>query len=71
MARVGGIETITAVQARPEAPKVLMLTRVDPDDVAQREIRAGTDGFLLKTASCEEICGGNRNVASGLGAVRH
>lgn len=69
MTRVGGIETITAVKARPEAPKVLMFTVFDHDDVAQRAIRAGADGFLLKTASPEEICGGIRNVAGGLGAV--
>lgn len=69
MARVGGIETIAAVKARPEAPKVLMFTVFDHDDVAQRAIRAGADGFLLKTASPEEICGGIRNVAGGLGAV--
>ncbi|GAA2158595.1 LuxR family two component transcriptional regulator [Humibacillus xanthopallidus] len=69
MARMGGIETIAAVKARPEAPKVLMFTVFDHDDVAQRAIRAGADGFLLKTASPEEICGGIRNVAEGLGAV--
>ena len=69
MARVGGIETIAAIKARPEAPKVLMFTVFDHDDVAQRAIRAGADGFLLKTASPEEICGGIRNVAGGLGAV--
>jgi DNA-binding NarL/FixJ family response regulator len=46
-----------------------MFTVFDHDDVAQRAIRAGADGFLLKTASPEEICGGIRNVASGLGAV--
>jgi DNA-binding NarL/FixJ family response regulator len=69
MARVGGIETIATVKARPEAPKVLMFTVFDHDDVAQRAIRAGADGFLLKTASPEEICGGIRNVAGGLGAV--
>lgn len=69
MARRGGIETISAVNARPEAPKVLMFTVFDTDDVARRAIEAGADGFLLKTASPEEICGGIRNVAGGLGAV--
>lgn len=69
MARRGGIETISAVKARPEAPKVLMFTVFDTDDVARRAIEAGADGFLLKTASPEEICGGIRNVAGGLGAV--
>src|SRR5215217_3959419 len=69
MARMGGIETISAVKARPEEPKVLMFTVFDHDDVAQRAIRAGADGFLLKTASPEEISGGIRNVAGGLGAV--
>ena len=69
MARVGGIETIAAVKARLEAPKVLMFTVFDTDDVARRAVAAGADGFLLKTASPEEIYGGIRNVAMGLGAV--
>jgi DNA-binding NarL/FixJ family response regulator len=69
MARIGGIETISTVKARPDAPKVLMFTVFDHDDVARRAITAGADGFLLKTASPEEICGGIRNVANGLGAV--
>ncbi|GAA6526324.1 response regulator transcription factor [Intrasporangium sp. DVR] len=69
MARVSGLETIRAVKARPEAPKVLMFTVFDHDDVAGRAIEAGADGFLLKSASPEEILSGIRNVAMGLGAV--
>ncbi len=69
MARQGGLETIRAVKARPAAPKVLMFTVFDHDDVAGRAVAAGADGFLLKTASPEEIRSGIRNVAAGLGAV--
>ncbi|MDC5698022.1 response regulator transcription factor [Intrasporangium calvum] len=69
MARVGGLEAIRALKARPEAPKILMFTVWDQDDVAGRAIEAGADGFLLKTASPEEIRSGIRNVAAGLGAV--
>ncbi len=69
MARMGGLETIAALKARPEAPKVLMFTVFDHDDVARRAVEAGADGFLLKTASPEEIRSGIRNVAAGLGAV--
>ncbi|WP_256792960.1 response regulator transcription factor [Terrabacter sp. Ter38] len=38
-------------------------------DVARRAVAVCADGFLLKTASPEEICGGIRNIAGGLGAV--
>jgi DNA-binding NarL/FixJ family response regulator len=69
MARQGGIETIGQVKALPHSPKVLMLTTFDADRLAYRSIEAGADGFLLKTASPQEICDGIRNVASGLGAV--
>jgi len=69
MARVGGLEAIRAIKARPEAPKVLMFTVFDHDDIATRAIEGGADGFLLKTASPEEIRGGIRNVAAGMGAV--
>src|SRR6478735_4589105 len=69
MTRMGGIEGIAAIKARPEAPKVLMFTVFDTDDVARRAVAAGADGFLLKTASPDEICGGIRNIAGGLGAV--
>ena len=69
MARIGGLAAIRSVKARPEAPKILMFTVWDQDDVAGRAIEAGADGFLLKTASPEEIRSGIRNVAAGLGAV--
>lgn len=69
MARQGGIETIGQVKALPNPPKVLMLTTFDADRLAYRSIEAGADGFLLKTASPQEICDGIRNVAGGLGAV--
>ena len=69
MVRMGGLEAVSTVKARPEAPKVLMFTVFDHDDVASRAIGAGADGFLLKTASPEEIRKGIRDVAAGLGAV--
>jgi DNA-binding NarL/FixJ family response regulator len=69
MARVSGLEAIRAVKARPEAPKILMFTVWDHDDVAARAVEAGADGFLLKSASPEEIRKGIRDVADGLGAV--
>lgn len=63
---VSGLVTVTRSR---QVSSLLMFTVFDHDDVAQRAIRAGADGFLLKTASPEEICGGIRNVAGGLGAV--
>lgn len=69
MTRQGGIETIGAIKALPDPPRVLMFTVWEQDQVAGRAIEAGADGFLLKTASPEEIRCGIRNVRGGLGAV--
>lgn len=69
MQRVGGIETVRMLKARPVPPKVLMLTTFEHDEVAFRSVEAGADGFLLKTSSPEQITDGIRQVHRGAGAV--
>lgn len=50
-------------------PKVLILTTFDHDDILLRAVHAGAAGFLLKTASPQEIIAAVRQVASGEGAL--
>lgn len=52
-----------------EGVRVLVLTTYDEDEVVFAAIRAGADGFLLKTASAPEILEAIRRVAAGEGVV--
>lgn len=69
MPRVSGIEAVRALRARPNSPKILMLTTFEHDHVALRSVEAGADGFLLKTSSPEQITEGIRLVYGGAAAV--
>ena len=65
MARTDGIAATAAVRALPRPPHVIALTTWDVDDAVLRSIRAGAAGFLLKSASPEEIKGAVRSVVAG------
>jgi len=69
MTRQDGITTTAALRALPAAPKVIVLTTFDHDDVLMRAVHAGAAGFLLKTASPHEIIAAVRSVAAGEGAL--
>jgi DNA-binding NarL/FixJ family response regulator len=51
--------------ARPDGPKVLILTTFDLDDYVYEALRAGASGFLLKDAPAAELVHAVRVVASG------
>lgn len=69
MGRQDGVTTTAQVVRLPQAPKVLILTTYDHDDVLLRAIEAGAAGFLLKTASPQDIIASVRDVAGGEGAL--
>lgn len=69
MNRQDGITTTAEVVGLARAPKVIMLTTFDHDDVLMRALHAGATGFLLKTASPQEIIAAIRQVAAGEGAL--
>lgn len=69
MNRQDGITTTERLQATSAAPKVIVLTTFDHDDILFRAVHAGAAGFLLKTASPEEILASVRAVAGGEGAL--
>ena len=63
-----GIELIARVKAIDPDLEAMMLTVLDDDRRVFESIRAGASGYLLKTASNEQIIGGIRELYKG-GAV--
>jgi DNA-binding NarL/FixJ family response regulator len=60
-----GIEATRLVTAVEEAPRVLVLTTFDLDEVVYDALRAGASGFLLKDAPEERLTTAIRVVADG------
>jgi DNA-binding NarL/FixJ family response regulator len=60
-----GIEATAAAVARPDPPKVIVLTTFDADDYVLRALAAGASGFLLKDTAPEDIVDAVQKVAAG------
>ncbi|MFH5821583.1 response regulator [Georgenia sp. AZ-5] len=65
MPRTDGITATRAVRALPHPPHVIALTTWDVDDAVLRSIQAGAAGYLLKSASPDEIKSAVRAVVAG------
>jgi DNA-binding NarL/FixJ family response regulator len=65
MPRVDGIAATRQVRARANAPRVLVLTTFDDDELLYGALEAGADGFLLKHTSPEEIVAAIEAVHAG------
>jgi DNA-binding NarL/FixJ family response regulator len=65
MPEVDGIEATRAITAADGAPRVLVLTTFDLDEVVYDALRAGASGFLLKDAPEERLTTAIRVVAEG------
>ncbi len=65
MPGVDGIEATRRITAADGAPKVLVLTTFDLDDVVYDALRAGASGFLLKDAPEDRLITAVRVVADG------
>ncbi|AJT40368.1 response regulator [Psychromicrobium lacuslunae] len=65
--RMPGMDGVEATRRITEfgTAKVLILTTFDLDDYVLAALRAGASGFLLKSASAEELLNGIRKVNSG------
>jgi DNA-binding NarL/FixJ family response regulator len=60
-----GLEATAALHARPQPPRVIVLTTFDADDYVVGALAAGADGFLLKDTPPPEIVAAIRKVADG------
>ena len=65
MPGVDGIEATQEITARPDAPRVLVLTTFDRDEYVYRALRAGASAFLLKDAPEQQLLAAIRVVAEG------
>jgi DNA-binding NarL/FixJ family response regulator len=64
-----GLTATAEVLARPEPPRVVMLTTFDLDEAAARAIRQGASGFLLKDADPEFLLAAIRTVHAGSSVI--
>ena len=62
---MSGIEGIALIRQRAPRTAIVILTVFEDDDKIFRAICAGASGYLLKTASVEEIAGALRTAAAG------
>ncbi|TXK19003.1 response regulator transcription factor [Homoserinibacter sp. GY 40078] len=65
MPEVDGLEATRRIIAGSEPPAVLVLTTFDRDDYLFQALDAGASGFLLKTASPEQLVDAVRVLARG------
>ncbi|WP_369250126.1 response regulator [Streptomyces sp. R41] len=64
-----GAQATAAITARPDAPRVLVLTTYDTDADILAAVEAGAAGYLLKDAPPEELSAAVRTAASGHSAL--
>jgi DNA-binding NarL/FixJ family response regulator len=69
MPGASGIEVTRQLRARFPGVKVLILTAYDDDPYVFALLRAGADGYILKTAPAEELVRAVRTVAAGQSAL--
>ena len=62
---LNGLEATRELHARPEPPRIIILTTFDADEHVFGALEAGADGFLLKDTPPAEIVAAIRRVASG------
>lgn len=65
MPGMNGIETLHALRSLPDPPRVLVLTNFETDEDVYRAVRAGAQGYLLKSTTQQEMIEAIKTVASG------
>ncbi|MER6390672.1 response regulator [Streptomyces sp. NPDC059382] len=64
-----GSRATALITARPDAPRVLVLTTYDTDADILAAVEAGASGYLLKDAPPEELAAAVRTAAAGQSAL--
>ncbi len=65
MPRLDGLAATSAILKQSPAPKVIVLTTFDTDDLVVSALRIGASGFLLKSTRPERLVESIRAVAAG------
>ena len=65
LAGVSGLDTVSQIKRRQPQVKVVLLTSLHTEEYVRAALRVGTDGYLLKDASFEELLMSLRSVAMG------
>ena len=65
MPNLDGIAATRAILAHPPAPKILMLTTFDLDELVYSSLTAGASGFLLKDVKAAQLADAIRTVHHG------
>jgi two-component system, NarL family, response regulator len=65
MPGMNGIETLQALRSHRDPPRVLVLTNFETDEDVYRAVRAGAQGYLLKSTTQQEMVEAIITVASG------
>jgi DNA-binding NarL/FixJ family response regulator len=65
MPGLDGVETTRRLLSTPDAPRVVMLTTFDSDDLLVGALRAGASGYLVKDAGPAELLSAIRAAAAG------
>jgi DNA-binding NarL/FixJ family response regulator len=64
-----GVRATREIMARPDGPRVLILTTFDLDEYVYAALRAGASGFLLKDTLAPDLLSAVRVVADGHAVV--
>lgn len=65
MPGLSGLDATRELHARPDPPRVIVLTTFDADEYVMGALAAGADGFLLKDTPPPQIVDAIRKVADG------
>jgi len=65
MPGMNGIETLLALRGMQNPPRVLVLTNFETDEDVYRAVRAGAQGYLVKSTTQQEMVEAIKTVASG------
>jgi DNA-binding NarL/FixJ family response regulator len=69
MPRLNGLDAARRIKAESPETRVLMLTALDDEQFIFAAFQAGANGYLLKTATPDELCRAVRAIAAGQSAL--
>ena len=71
LGQADGLESIKALKSRFEKLRILVISQFDETVYAERSLRAGAMGYLMKDKASEEVLGAVRSVLAGQVYLSH